>query len=809
MDSRMQKARSRRLTLVIETGAIALFAFFVGRTIWRQLDTWGWLERPTYAAVTTVCSGDVNLDSQRDIRDVVLIQSHLLGKKTLVDPGLRAADVNGDSRVDVVDIVRLTQHILKRKLLEECRGNLAVTPATLDFGSVPVGTSRDLTLNIGNNGAAILTISAIVFTNPVFTAVSPAIPFDLNPGAEQTATIRFSPAAIASHSGTATVTATSGSATMTAEVALAGAGVTAANPVPAISGLSPASAIAGAAAFTLTINGSNFMAGSVVRWDGAARATTYVNAGQVRASIAATDLVAEDVVGVSVFNPAPAGGASNLAFFTIDPNPIVPAGGPWLRYIAPQKAPVNAKFKLLGKGFSPTPSANQVKFIGPAGETPAQVTAATATSLEAKVPDGLASRLYAVTVTVGGQTSNGLGFQVTTTAPAFEMWPSQATLLLSPGTGKEYLLLSGGTPPYSLKPLAQQYQSMATVELKGDVVEVTGLAAGDVTIEAQDSASTPALDSSTVRVQSPRFNPDFEITPHGLLAGSSPGFDVRVSTHGYDMRLSKVKIKSEGCTTQTAGLTKGSAIATEKIDLGDYHVWNIVSVDAPDKLRYEVRRGEGGLETIGSGAFEKGAVTLQELPEPPREGVVPYGIETDTLIRHGLWQLPAQPGESFTVTATLTSVTVDEGRNLPMTRVVSRTFRTVAPAAGAPSISFLYPPEGQIGKEIRIRGTGFSADPSRNQVTFPGNGAQRLAATVKNASASEVAVFVPYGAVTGPVRVTVDGAASNDYLFHVLFRPEIAVGFPDFTAGASVKPIIWLDQPSGDVAPVASAKVTL
>ncbi|RPJ86058.1 MAG: hypothetical protein EHM18_08175 [Acidobacteria bacterium] len=144
-----------------------------------------------------------------------------------------------------------------------------------------------------------------------------------------------------------------------------------------------------------------------------------------------------------------------------------------------------------------------------------------------------------------------------------------------------------------------------------------------------------------------------------------------------------------------------------------------------------------------------------------------------------------------------------------MTRTVSRTFRTVAPAAGAPTISFLYPPEGQIGKEVRIRGTGFNADPSKNQVTFAGSGTQRLPAAIKNASASEVAIFVPYGAVTGPVQIAVDGAKSNDYLFHVLFRPDIAAGFPEFTAGASVKPIIWLDQPSTDVAPLASAKLTL
>lgn len=42
-----------------------------------------------------------------------------------------------------------------------------------------------------------------------------------------------------------------------------------ANPVPAISSLSPNSAVAGGQGLTLTINGSNFVNGSIVRWNGA------------------------------------------------------------------------------------------------------------------------------------------------------------------------------------------------------------------------------------------------------------------------------------------------------------------------------------------------------------------------------------------------------------------------------------------------------------------------------------------------------------------------------------------------------------
>lgn len=54
-----------------------------------------------------------------------------------------------------------------------------------------------------------------------------------------------------------------------------------ANPVPAISAISPSTATRGGPAFTLTVNGSNLVSGAAVQWNGSARPTTQVNAGQL------------------------------------------------------------------------------------------------------------------------------------------------------------------------------------------------------------------------------------------------------------------------------------------------------------------------------------------------------------------------------------------------------------------------------------------------------------------------------------------------------------------------------------------------
>src|SRR4030095_8689171 len=62
------------------------------------------------------------------------------------------------------------------------------------------------------------------------------------------------------------------------------------NPVPTTTSLNSNSAVAGNAGFTLTITGTNFVSGSVVRWNGADRATTFIDSTRVTAAIPASDL---------------------------------------------------------------------------------------------------------------------------------------------------------------------------------------------------------------------------------------------------------------------------------------------------------------------------------------------------------------------------------------------------------------------------------------------------------------------------------------------------------------------------------------
>src|SRR5262245_39271311 len=63
------------------------------------------------------------------------------------------------------------------------------------------------------------------------------------------------------------------------------------NPVPIINQpLVPDSAILGGSTFTLTVNGTGFVSGSTVCWNGSPRATTFASINQLTAGISAADI---------------------------------------------------------------------------------------------------------------------------------------------------------------------------------------------------------------------------------------------------------------------------------------------------------------------------------------------------------------------------------------------------------------------------------------------------------------------------------------------------------------------------------------
>src|SRR5262249_50741859 len=97
------------------------------------------------------------------------------------------------------------------------------------------------------------------------------------------------------------------------------------NPVPFVNQpLIPDTIRPGGPGFKLTVTGTGFAPGAVVNWNGSPRVTTVVSSSKLVALINATDVPGFETAAVTVANPAPGGGTSNVIYFPITkPAPMV------------------------------------------------------------------------------------------------------------------------------------------------------------------------------------------------------------------------------------------------------------------------------------------------------------------------------------------------------------------------------------------------------------------------------------------------------------------------------------------------------
>ena len=199
------------------------------------------------------------------------------------------------------------------------------------------------------------------------------------------------------------------------------------NPVPSITGFSPASVIVGAAAQTLTINGTNFLSGSTVTLSGAGHTPTFVNATRLTIALSAGDQATLGSYPVVVTNPAPGGGASNSANFTVA-NPI-----PSITSISPTSAAAGAAAQTLTINGTNFLSISTVTFNG----TAHTATFVNATQLTIALSAGDQATLgsYPVVVTTpSGGASARFSFNVTSAKALASSTPSSALGVLIQST---------------------------------------------------------------------------------------------------------------------------------------------------------------------------------------------------------------------------------------------------------------------------------------------------------------------------------------------------------------------------------------
>lgn len=95
-------------------------------------------------------------------------------------------------------------------------------------------------------------------------------------------------------------------------------GATAGNPVPLLNQtLAPTSVSPGSASFALGVSGSGFISGATIDFNGTPLSTTFLDGEHLSATVPATNVANASTAAVTVVNPTPGGGASNVVYLPI------------------------------------------------------------------------------------------------------------------------------------------------------------------------------------------------------------------------------------------------------------------------------------------------------------------------------------------------------------------------------------------------------------------------------------------------------------------------------------------------------------
>ena len=200
-----------------------------------------------------------------------------------------------------------------------------------------VATVNNLGPNSSQGAAVALTLDPSLIINSVTASTGScgtgtSLSCDLGTlanGATATVTVNATPTQAGTLAAMAAVTSVSDDPTQSNNEFSTSTTVTGAiyGAMPVLSSISPNLVQAGSTDFTLTVAGTGFNANSTVNLGITALATTYVSATQLTATVTAAEIANYGWQAVTVSNPMPGGGVSQIAPLTIYDLVNVPASG--------------------------------------------------------------------------------------------------------------------------------------------------------------------------------------------------------------------------------------------------------------------------------------------------------------------------------------------------------------------------------------------------------------------------------------------------------------------------------------------------
>jgi hypothetical protein len=302
------------------------------------------------------------------------------------------------------------------------------------------------------------------------------------------------------------------------------------NPSPTISSISPSSAVAGGAGFTLTVNGSNFVTGSVVNFNGAVRPSTYISSTQLSIAILAGDITNQGTIDITVTNPAngvAGGGTAGPATLTVLPASVQPT----VSALSPASATAGGPgftLTITGSGFAP---ASQVSF----NLNNVSTTYISTTQLQAAIP---ASAIALAGDPVVIVTNPGLGISLLATFVVNNPPPGAGTV--SPPS------LPAGNAALTLNVTGTNFTQGSTVLVNGSSRITTYVSSTllQATLLPSDlsqggtlsiTVSTPPPGGGTtpaISFQVADYSVSAPTTPTSVTAGQPASFNLTVSPNG-------------------------------------------------------------------------------------------------------------------------------------------------------------------------------------------------------------------------------------------------------------------------------------
>jgi len=272
-----------------------------------------------------------------------------------------------------------------------------------------------------------------------------------------------------------------------------------------LTSLTPNGATVGGPPFTLTVNGSSFITGATVQWNGSPLSTTFVNGTQLTAPVSGSLIANIGSASVTVVNPFSP--ASNALTFGINQ---VAVAGPVITSLSPSSAIAGGStfnLTVIGTNFL---SSGGIFTAGPVVQwngSPLVTSFVSGTQLTAIVPGTLITNIGTASITVqnpGGQVSNSATYAIaasssplTITAPPTLPTGAVGTLY------SQSLSAVGGTPPYSWSLVSGALPSGLSLSNSGQI-SGTPTSAGTLsfTMKVMDAASSSATQNFSLTVGS-------------------------------------------------------------------------------------------------------------------------------------------------------------------------------------------------------------------------------------------------------------------------------------------------------------------